>query len=178
MSRVTSIQLRPSPGAVARAATSAVEITAASCTAHWIAGGMLPSFSWALAGALPLFGFGVLLHRGRLSLPAACVAAAAGQAFLHVVLAQGSPAGHLHAGGSPPSMALPMLTAHVAGAFATVLVWSLRRRAWDVLVQVGQVRLFVLRRPATVLITRADAIDALVLWVGARRRGPPLWVFS
>lgn len=150
----------------------AVEITSASCAAHWLASGMLPSATWIVASALPVFGIGVLVLRGRVSLPAAFLAAAAGQGFMHLALAQGTHADHMHMGDS----VWPMVIAHGVGAVATVLVWSLRRRIWDVLVRVGRIRVLSLRRPTFALVARVDRVDAWLLWLGFRRRGPPAWV--
>jgi len=152
----------------------AVEITAVSCAAHWAASGSLPPAGWVLASVLPLFGIGVFLHRGRLTLSTAFVAAAAGQVFMHLALAQGTPTDHMRAAGSD----WPMVIAHAVGAIATVLLWSLRRHAWDVLVRVVSIRLMALRRSAYALVVRADASDAWLRWMGSRRRGPPRWVVS
>ena len=96
MSRVTSIVVRPAAGAVSRAAVSTLEITSASVAAHGIAGGLLPSATWVLASALPIFGVGVLLQHGRVSLTSALAGAAAGQVFLHLALAAGTSADHMH----------------------------------------------------------------------------------
>ena len=176
MSRVTSIVVRPAAGALSRAAVSTGEITAASVAAHWIAGGLLPSASWVLASALPIFGLGVLLQRGRVSLTSALAGAAAGQVFLHLALVAGTSADHMHAGGSAPSGVLPMVAAHAVGALATILAWSVRRAVWDVLVRVSQARILAVRR----LVRRSTAdtatADAWLQWMAARRRGPPGWV--
>jgi len=181
MSSVTSIVVRPAPGAMVRAAAGTVEITTAAASAHWIAGGMMPSIGWLLASALPILGVGVLLQRGRLSLPMALVWAAVGQVFLHVALVAGTPADHLHAVGSAPPMVmqpttLPMLVAHAVGALATVVVWWVRRRLWDVIVRVGSVRTWVLHAPARSLIDGGAAADEWLVWMASRRRGPPCWV--
>lgn len=176
MSRVTSIVVRPAPGTMVRAAAGTVEITVASASAHWIAGGMMPSIGWLLASALPIFGVGVLLQRGRVTLPCALAWAAAGQGFLHVALVAGTPGDHLHAGGSAPSMMVPMLVAHAVGALATVLVWSVRRRLWDVIVRVSKVRTQVLRAPAQSSIDNCAATNEWLVWMALRRRGPPGWV--
>ena len=177
MSRVTSthshrahLVVRPAPGAVLRAAVGAVEITAAASAAHWVAAGMLPSTAWIVASALPVFGIGVLLQRGRVSLPAAFAGAAAGQVFQHLALAEGMSADHLHQAGS----GLPMVVAHAAGALATVLVWTLRRRAWDVLVRVGSLRIAAFGRLTRVSNAPITPTDAWLEWMAARRRGPPV----
>jgi hypothetical protein len=172
MSRVTSIVVRPAAGAVARAALGTVEITAASCAAHWLAAGMLPSVTWVLASALPIFGIGVLLQRGRMSLPMALTGAAAGQVFLHLALAEGMSADHMH----PSGTIWPMVAAHAAGALATVVLWSMRRRAWDVLVRVNQLRVPAMRRAAHRSINSVVMVDAWLEWMASRRRGPPVLV--
>jgi hypothetical protein len=181
MSRVISVLVRPAPGAVARAAIGTVEITGASCAAHWLAGGMLPSVAWVVASAVPIFGIGILLNRGRLSLPAALVAAAGGQVLMHLMLADGT-ASHLHGGGSmSPSMAssmgtsatLPMVAAHAVGALLTVALWSVRRRVWDVLVGVSRVRLVTFRRLAPWSTSSVGRLDAHLEWIALRLRGPP-----
>lgn len=180
MSSVTSIVVRPAAGALARAAVSTVEITAVSVTAHWIAGGMLPSASWVLASALPIFVVGVLLQRGRVALSSALAGAAAGQVFLHLALVAGTSADHLHTGGSAFSMApsgtLPMVVAHAVGALATVFVWSVRRAVWDVLVRVGRVRILTVRRLVRRSMAGTATTDAWLQWMASRRRGPPGWV--
>jgi hypothetical protein len=177
MSRVTSIVVRPTPGAVSRAAVGAVEITAASVAAHWIAGGVLPSANWVLASALPIFGVGVLLQRGRVSLRSALAGAAAAQVFLHLALVAGTSADHVHASGSAasmgPSMSSVMVVAHAVGALATILVWSVRRGLWDVLVRVSRVRIMAVRRLARRSMAGDATVDAWLQWMASRRRGPP-----
>jgi hypothetical protein len=176
MSRVTSIVVRPAAGAVSRAVVSTVEITAASVAAHWIAGGMLPSAMWVLASALPIFGVGVLLQRGRVSLTSALAGAAAGQVFLHLALVAGTSTDHMQAGASAPSMSLSMVVAHAVGALATILVWSVRRGVWDVLVRVSRVRILAVRRLVRLSMVGDATADAWLQWMASRRRGPPVWV--
>jgi len=173
MSIVTSIVVRPASGAMARAALCAVEITAAACAAHWLAGGMLPAASWVLASAVPVFGVGVLLQRGQVSLPWALAGAATGQVFLHLALVAGTPADHMHAGGSTM---WPMVVAHVVGALTTILIWSVRRRAWDVLVGASRARIPVLRRLVRLTMAGPAIAAGWLQWMASRRRGPPGWV--
>jgi hypothetical protein len=155
---------------------STVEITAASVAAHWIAGGMLPSAMWVLASALPIFGVGVLLQRGRVSLTSALAGAAAGQVFLHLALVAGTSTDHMQAGASAPSMSLSMVVAHAVGALATILVWSVRRGVWDVLVRVSRVRILAVRRLVRLSMVGDATADAWLQWMASRRRGPPVWV--
>jgi hypothetical protein len=176
MSRVTSIVVRPAAGAVSRAAVSTLEITSASVAAHGIAGGLLPSATWVLASALPIFGVGVLLQHGRVSLTSALAGAAAGQVFLHLALAAGTSADHMQAGGSAASMSLSMVAAHAVGAVATIVVWSVRRGVWDVLVRVSRVRILAVRRIVRHSTAGDATADAWLEWMASRRRGPPGWV--
>jgi hypothetical protein len=116
----------------------------------------------------------VLLHRGRLALPSALAGAAAGQAFLHLALAQGAATDHMGMTGS----VWPMVIAHAVGALATVVLWSLRRQAWDVLVRVGHVRPPVRGRSIAAPTFHDERVDTLLRWRSGLRRGPPGRVFS
>jgi hypothetical protein len=134
---------------------------------------MLPSASWILASALPIFGVGVLLQRGRVSVPWALASAAAGQVFLHLALVAGTSTDHMHAGGSA---GWPMLAAHVVGAMVTTVLWSVRRRAWEVLVRAGRVRIPVLFQLARLSTAGSATVDTWLKWMASRRRGPPVGV--
>ena len=168
MAPVNPVVLRPARGSTVRAATSAAEITAASCFAHWCAGGTLPSAPWVVGYAAILMALGMGLHRGTVTPAWAFVGASAGQLFVHLCLQTAAPAGHTHDGG-----AWPMVVAHVAGAVATVVIWSIRRRAWDVLVRVRRVCTLVLRA-VSAPVEPAGGVSGIDRWIAARHRAPPV----
>lgn len=168
MTPVNPVLVRPARGATVRAAASAAEIAMASCLAHWCAGGTVPSAAWIVGYAVVLFALGLGLQRGNVSLGWAVVGASAGQFFMHLCLQSATSASHGHEGA-----AWPMVVAHVAGAIATVVVWTMRRRAWDILVRVRQVRWLVLGTvgaPAEA----AGGLSGIESWIAWRHRGPPV----
>lgn len=167
MAHVNAVVVRPAHGAASRAAASAAEITAASCFAHWCAGGTVPSTAWIVGYGGVLFALGLSLQRGNVTFGWAFLGASAGQLFMHLCL-QGATSSHAHDGG-----AWPMVIAHVAGAVATVAVWTIRRRAWDVLVRVGQVRPFVLGN-GRARSEAAAGLSGIESWIAWRHRGPPV----
>jgi hypothetical protein len=168
MTPVNPVAVRPARGATVRAAASAAEITAASCFAHWCAGGTLPSAPWIVGSAVMLFALGVGLQRGNVTFVWALLGASAGQVLMHLSLQSATSAGHVHDGS-----AWPMVLAHVAGAVATVVVWTVRRRAWDVLVRVRQVRPFV-RGALGAPSGAAAGLSGIESWIAWRHRGPPV----
>lgn len=168
MTRVNPVLVRPAPGAAARAVASAGEITAVACLAHWCAGGALPSVPWIAGCAMLLFALGLGLQRGHVTLGWAFLGASAGQLVMHLGLQSAMSATHGHDGA-----AWPMVVAHVAGAVATVAVWTIRRRVWEVLVRVRRVRpvvLGVVRNPSVTV----PGLSGIENWIAWRHRGPPV----
>src|SRR5687768_10796483 len=119
MTPVNPVVVRPARGATVRAAASAAEITAASCFAHWCAGGALPSVPWIAGCVILLFALGLSLQRGYVTLGWAFLGASSGQLVMHLCLQSAATHGH-------DGAAWPMIAAHLAGAVATVLVWMIR----------------------------------------------------
>ena len=70
----------------------------------------------------------------------------------------------------------PMVVAHVVGALTTILIWSVRRRAWDVLVGASRARIPVLRRLVRLTMAGPAIAAGWLQWMASRRRGPPGWV--
>jgi hypothetical protein len=168
MTPVNPVVVRPASGAAVRAAVSAAEITAVACLAHWCAGGALPSVPWIAGCAILLFVLGLGVQRGNVTFRWAFLGASAGQLVMHLCLQSATSVSHSHDGA-----VWPMVVAHVAGAVATVVVWTIRRRVWDVLLRVGRARPFVLAavrghsdRPA--------GISGIESWIAWRHRGPPV----
>jgi len=168
MTRVNPVFVRPAPGAAGRAAASAAEITAVACLAHWCAGGALPSVPWIAGCAALLFALGLGVQRGNVSFGWAFLGASAGQLVIHLCLQSATSASHGHDGAS-----WPMVVAHVAGAVAIVVVWTIRRRIWDVLVRVGQTRPFVLGA-VRARSERPAGLSGIESWIAWRHRGPPV----
>ena len=168
MTRVNPVLVRPARGATARAAASAAEITSASCFAHWCAGGALPSLPWVAGCAALLFAVGLGFQRGIVTFRWAFLGASAGQLLMHLCLQSTTQAAHVHDGAS-----WPMVVAHVAGAVATVVVWTIRRRIWDVLVRVESSRPFVFGT-VRALSERPAGLCGIEGWIGWRHRGPPV----
>jgi hypothetical protein len=166
MARVNPVLLRPAPGAVGRSAVSAGEITTAACVAHWCAGGALPSIPWIAGCVALMFALGLGVQRGAVRLRSAVLGAGAGQVVLHLCLQSGTAHGH-------DGLAWPMLVAHVVGAIATVLVWTLRQSAWDALLRLWRVRPLIVRAVRT---QRRPVVgrSGVQVWIAVRHRGPPV----
>jgi len=131
---VLTVRVSPRGRVMPRAVLATVEIMVAVVAAHTWAGGGPPSVAWTAGAAALVLGAGVVVLRGRVSLPVAVPALVAAQLLLHcwmTVLAAGP---HDHHGGAPLGLDRPMLVAHVVGGLVTALVWAVRRRAVDVLV--------------------------------------------
>jgi hypothetical protein len=102
----------------------------------------------------------------------------AAQLLLHGLLAAMAPAGHAHGhatgGAAILELSWPMLAAHAASAVVTALVWHLRRRLVEAIIQ------WPLHSGALVVRWKVGRpLGHLVVpngraWlVGAPRRGPP-----
>ncbi len=149
MSSVLSIQVLPRRGFALRSALATLEIMMVLVAAHTWAGGTLPSPVWIGAAAAMVFAAGLVVLRGRVPLRHMVPALVVAQLFLHcwmVVLAAPS-SGHAH--GTHLELTWQMVLAHVVGGIVTALVWALRRRAVDVILnwsRVGLVPVPTLRR--------------------------------
>lgn len=146
---VLSVRVLPRRGVTLRAALSTIEIMTLVVAAHTWAGGQLPAASWLVVSAVLVFAAGGVVLRRRVPLWAMVPALVAAQLLLHCwmsVLTPGS--GHHH--GTHFELSWQMVTAHAAGGIVTALVWSLRRRAVEVLLSwsdVGIVPVPTLLRP-------------------------------
>lgn len=118
------------------AALGSLESVAALALAHVAAGGELPQPLWLAAfGALVYAASLPVLRRradiGRV-LPALVVAQVLGHAWL-VALTPAGHAGHGHEGGMLLGLTPAMLAAHGAAALVTGVMWAVRRRVVEVL---------------------------------------------
>lgn len=165
------------PGGIRlRAALSSVEIMVAVTAAHVWAGGELPALPWLLATAGLVYATGCALLRGRFALLPAAVGVGVAQFGLHHLLTAMSPdAAHAH-GSMLGSMSGQMMLAHALGALATLVVWALRRRAFDALVlwvELLTSPLPTASRPVPTTGRRVPPIALRALRC-LPRRGPPL----
>ena len=178
-SGVSRLSVRPAPHAVPRSALATCEIMAAATAAHSWAGGALPSLPWLLGVTCLVLGATVLVIRDQAPLRWMIPALGAAQLLLHGLLATMAPPGHTHAHGHATGVGIldlswQMLAAHAASAVVTALVWHLRRRLIEAIIQwplpsgALVVRPKVVRPLGYLLVPNARA------WlVGAPRRGPP-----
>ena len=170
-----SLQVLPGRGVTLRAALATLEIMTVLVAAHTWAGGELPATGWMLVAAGLVFAAGTVVLRGRVPLWAMVPALAVAQLLLHcwmVVLAPASPGADAH--GPHLELTWQMVLAHVVGALATALVWELRRRAVEVVLnwtEVGLVPVPTLRRTVA---RRAPMLPLRRPLVVVPLRGPPV----
>jgi hypothetical protein len=162
---------------VPRSALATCEIMAAATAAHSWAGGALPSLPWLLGVTGLAFGATVLVIRDRAPLRWMLPALAAAQFLLHGLLAVMAPTGHAHGhatGAATLDLSWQMLAAHAASAVVTALVWHLRRRIVDAIIQWPPPSGALVVRRKTVGPLGYQAVPNGRAWlVGAPRRGPP-----
>ncbi|WP_036518860.1 hypothetical protein [Nocardioides sp. J54] len=156
------------------------ESVTALVVAHAAAGGEAPQSWWLLAFGVLVYGAGRVVLRGRarigVVLPALLAAQVLGHAWL-VALAPSGHGGHGHAGdlggGALLGLTPAMLAAHVVAAAVTGVMWALRRRAVEVLLQWTEPH----RGPVLVTLRSAVPTHAVpaARWFAAARptRGPP-----
>jgi hypothetical protein len=134
---VIKVSVRPAPHAVPRSALATLEIMAAATVGHTWAGGALPSVPWLLGVTGMVFGASLLGIRGLAPLRWTVPALGTAQFLLHCLLALMAPAGHAH--GHQTHTALlelswQILAAHAASGAITALVWHLRRRLLEAII--------------------------------------------
>jgi hypothetical protein len=149
MSPVLSIQVLPRRRFVLRSALATLEIMTVLVAAHTWAGGTLPSPAWIGTAAAMVFAAGLVVLRGRVPLRLMVPALVVAQLLLHcwMVVLVAPPSGHAH--GTHVDLTWQMLLAHVVGGVVTALVWELRRRVVEVVLnwsRVGLVPVPTLRR--------------------------------
>lgn len=172
-----SVRRAPRRRVALPAALGSLESVAALALAHLAAGGELPQPLWLAAfGALVYAAsLPVLRHRADIGrvLPALVVAQVLGHAWL-VALAPAGHAGHGHEGGMLLGLSPAMLAAHGAAALVTGVMWAVRRRVVEVLLDWSDPA--VVPIPATprerVLPVVVRASGRLLVGV-APTRGPP-----
>lgn len=169
----------PRPGAVARALLATLEIVVGTAAAHTWAGGTLPSPAWVAMMAGMVLLASVLVLRGRVGAKVAVPTLAAAQLLLHCWLVALSPAhaaaGHqAHGSAAHLELTVPMVGAHLVAAVLTAVVWTLRRRAVDVVLAWATLLRVVVGTVRRLAPTSAPAVVRrhLVVLV-APRRGPP-----
>ncbi|KRC46360.1 MULTISPECIES: hypothetical protein [unclassified Nocardioides] len=162
------------------AVLGSLESVAALVLAHVAAGGEVPQPLWLAAfGALVYAASGPVLRRRagiRVVLPALVVVQVLGHAWL-VALSPATHAGHGHDGAMLLGLSPSMLAAHGVAAVVTGVMWSLRRRATEVLL--GWARTGVLPVPsAPRLPARTRLVVPRSAWLVAATptRGPPVVV--
>jgi hypothetical protein len=154
------------------------EIMAAATAAHSWAGGALPSLPWLLGVTCLVFGATVLVIRDQARLRWMIPALGAAQLALHALLAAMAPPGHTHAHGHAGAAILDlswqMLAAHAASAVVTALVWHLRRRLVEAIMQ-GPLHAGALVVRRTIVRPLGDLVvpNGRDWLIGAPRRGPP-----
>jgi hypothetical protein len=162
---------------VPRSALATCEIMAAATAAHSWAGGALPSLPWLLGVTGLAFGATVLVIRDRAPLRWMLPALAAAQFLLHGLLAVMAPTGHAHGhatGAATLDLSWQMLAAHAASAVVTALVWHLRRRLVEAIMQ-GPLHAGALVVRRTIVRPLGDLVvpNGRDWLIGAPRRGPP-----
>ena len=126
-----SIQVLPRRGVILRSAVATLEIMIVLIAAHTWAGGQLPGAGWMLGAAGLVFAAGTLVLRGRVPVRVMVPVLVLAQLLLHSWMAVLAPtAEHVH--GTHLDLSWQMVLAHVVGGAVTAVVWELRRRAVDV----------------------------------------------
>jgi hypothetical protein len=177
MAAVLSLQVLPRRGVILRAALATVEIMTLLVAAHTWAGGTLPEPGWMAGAAALVFGGGLVVLRGRVSLRVMVPALVAAQLLLHcwmVVLAPAPAMEHAH--GPHLELTWQMVLAHVVGGLGTALVWELRRRAVEVVLnwtEPGLLPVPMLRRSFAPLAPVLPLRRPLVV---VPLRGPPVGI--
>lgn len=178
------LTVRRSPRARVRvpATLGSLESVAALALAHVAAGGEVPAPLWLVAfGVLVYVASGIVLRRRAgisVVLPVLLAAQVLGHAWL-VTLDPATHAGHGHAGGGVLGLTPAMLAAHGVAAVVTGVMWTLRKRAVDVLLHwsdPGALPLPTRRTPSvrprfTVAVLRHHVATAPT-------RGPPARAFA
>jgi hypothetical protein len=138
MAPVLTVRRTPRSRVAVPAALASLESVTALVLAHLAAGGELPAPWWLALFAALVYGAGGLVLRRRVSirvmLPLLLAAQLLGHAWL-VTLAPHAHAGHAHASSALLGLTPAMLAAHAVAGVVTGAMWSLRRRAVDVLLQ-------------------------------------------
>lgn len=131
-----SVRRAPRRRVALPAALGSLETVAALALAHLAAGGEVPQPLWLAAFGALVYAASLPVLRRRadigLVLPALVVAQVLGHAWL-VALAPGAHAGHGHEGGILLGLTPAMLAAHGAAALVTGVMWTVRRRVVEVL---------------------------------------------
>lgn len=163
--------------AVPRSALATCEIVTAATAAHSWAGGALPSLPWLVGVTGLVFGATVLVIRDRAPLRWVLPALAVAQFMLHGLLAAIAPAGHAHGhatGAAILDLSWQMLAAHAASAVVTALVWHLRRRLVEAIMNWPlHSGALVAHREVFRPLGQVVVPTGRVWLVGAPRRGPP-----
>lgn len=172
-----NVSLRPAPRAVPRSALATCEIMAAATAAHSWAGGALPSVPWLLGVTGLVFGATLLVIRGHARLRWMIPTLGAAQFLLHGLLAAMAPTGHAHGhatGATPLDLSWQMVAAHVASGMVTALVWHLRRRLLEAIIQWPlDADTLVVHRKVLRPVGQLSVPNGRVWMLGAPRRGPP-----
>jgi hypothetical protein len=135
---VLSVRRAPRRRVAFPALLGSVESVTALTVAHVVAGGEMPQPLWLAAFGALVYAASLPVLRQRagigLVLPALVVVQVLGHAWL-VALTPASHAGHGHDGGVLLGLSPAMLAAHAVAALVTGVMWAVRRRVVDVLVQ-------------------------------------------
>jgi len=185
--RMLTVRVVPRRGSLLRAVLATLEIMTGTLLAHAWAGGALPSPAWiALMGVL-VAGGTLLVHRGRVPLAVAVPTLAVVQLLLHCWLVALVPtasmpgmsmSGMSHGAGGHGlgelGLSAPMLLAHLVSAALTALVWSVRRRAVEVLLTWARAPRVPVPsfQPVVGLLVPSYVVVEGLLCI-APRRGPP-----
>lgn len=159
------------------AALGSLESVAALAFAHLAAGGEVPQPLWLVAFGALVYAASLPVLRRRagigLVLPALVVAQVVGHAWL-VTLVPAGHAGHGHEGGALLGLTPSMLAAHAAAALVTGVMWVVRRRVVEVLVDWSDPGIVPVPTAARArelpVVVRASS---LLLGGVAPTRGPP-----
>lgn len=157
-----------------------VESMVALVLAHLAAGGAVPDGWWLVAFGVPVYAASRLVLRRRASirviLPALVAAQVLGHAWLVALTAAGGGhAGHVHEPGPVLGLSPAMLAGHLAAAAVTGVMWTLRRRAVDLVWHWAEPdRLPVAVRPRIRAHHRAVALLTQRHGATSAPRGPPV----
>lgn len=187
---VLTVRVGRAPYAAARTLLTTAEIVLGTTVAHTVAGGQLPSLLWLAGLTAVVYAVSWRLDTTKPAslggLIACASAVTAAQFGLHAALAGIAHPEHVHGAAhttagdlsalelSALELSAPMIAAHTASALLTLLVWRIRRRALQVVLDWNNIRAALPRTPGAASTDTIESTSSSRYWTTrAPRRGPP-----